>query len=225
MEYPCSEVAHVVGSPWQVPSGEIVFGSFFSAIDGFPCNGWGRFLDAAPRPDFRPFTPPACYRSADAALIQIVRTGDTINAATVEFSTLDDTARSGSDFLAQSGTLHFAPREVSRTIAVPLLAKTQITNRIRFRVALTNPSAGYAVVNPIPVVIWPDLRLTTEQLRADKKVKLHGTVPGLSYILEWSTDLKVWGEGGGVKATAGTLELNIWPGGPGPEFYRVRRAY
>jgi hypothetical protein len=129
------------------------------------------------------------------------------------------------DFLPQSGTLDFAPREVSKTIAMPLLAKAAITNRIRFMVALTNPSAGYAVVNPIPVVIWPELRLSTERLRADKKVRLVGTVPGLHYILQWSTDLRMWGEAGRVKATAETLELDVFPGGPSVEFYRARRDF
>lgn len=213
---------------------EMPFGAVFStstcrgsltAIDGFPCNSSGWFLDGVPRPDFRPFTPPACYRSADSALIQIVRTGDTTNAASVEFSTLDDTARSGIDFLLQSGTLTFAPREVSKTIAVPLFAKTQITNRLRFMVALSNPNDGYAVVDPIPVVIWPDLRLEPEQMLTDGKITLHGTIPGLRYILEWSTDLKMWRDGDRGKATTGTLELNVFPGVPSVEFYRARRAF
>ena len=73
----------------------------------------------------------------------MVRTGDTTVAGSVDFSTADDTAKAGMDYVSQSGTLNFAPLEVSREITVPLLAKTRICGPPWFNLALSNPSPGY----------------------------------------------------------------------------------
>jgi len=203
-------------------SGEILFASFFHEVDGLPRDGFVRFLDRAPQPDFRVFTPPEIYRSADVALIRVVRTGPTTNAASVDFSTADDTARAGIDYAPRSGTLHFAPLEISKEIAVPLLAKTRIVNRLRFNLTFTNPSEGYAATDPMPIVIWPDLRISTEQLRPAGCVQLQGTIPGLAYSVESSSDLRNWTWNPFTRATTGTIYFDVGFGSTSTQFYRAR---
>ncbi|MCU1268383.1 MAG: hypothetical protein JWM21_4701 [Acidobacteria bacterium] len=58
--------------------------------------------------------------SATAGL-QVIRSGDVSGSTTVNYATSDITATAGSDYTAVSGTLTFAPGELSKTIAVPIL--------------------------------------------------------------------------------------------------------
>ena len=96
-------------------------------VNGFPRRGLARLFTNPPERDFRVFTPAECSRSSVFALVRVVRTGPTTNAASVAFTTRDETAKAGEDYGPQSGTLNFAPLEVSKEVAVPLLAHTPIS--------------------------------------------------------------------------------------------------
>ena len=52
--------------------------------------------------------------------LQVVRIGGSAGSITVNYATVDDTARAGQDYTAVSGTLTFADGETSKTIAVPI---------------------------------------------------------------------------------------------------------
>jgi len=205
------------------PSGEIFFSSFFYEVDGFPRAGLVRFLDSPPQPEFRVFMPPEFYQSADVAFIQVVRTGQTTNAASVDFSTADDTAKADIDYASRSGTLHFEPREVCKEIAVPLLAKTRTANRLRFHLMLANPCGGYVGTGSTPIVICPALRITFEQLRTAGRIQLHGTIPGNTYWLETSSDLQNWAANRFKQAAADSIDFNVGFGSDSTQFYRIRR--
>jgi len=114
-----------------------------------------------------------------------VRTGPSTNAASVSFTTRDDTAKAGDDYLPQSGTLDFAPLEVSKEVAVRLLARSEVDGRRLFGLDLSNPSAGYTKIASTPIVILPDLRMTADSLRPREDgsvaITLQGTLPGISY--------------------------------------------
>lgn len=222
---PCSDAGSIAPTrPLALTgSGQVLFVGHFDTVDGFPTRGFVRLREGPPQPEFRLYSQPECYRSDDVVLIRVVRTGETTAGASVDLSTADDTARAGADYTSKVGTVDFAPLQNSQEVAVPLSGKTRILDRLRFYVRLSNPSAGYAVVSPIPVVIWPELRITTEKLRSDQKLTLHGTIPGLRYRLNWSTDLGRWADSWPVKATSETLEFPVIPGGSPTEFYRVRR--
>jgi hypothetical protein len=156
----------------------------------------------------------------------VLRTGPTTNVAAVSFITRDATAKAGDDYLAQSGTLEFAPLEVSKEVLVPLLARTEVDARLFFNLELSNPSAGYTNIASTPIAILADLRIATDSLlpRADGSITitLHGTVPGRWYGLESSNDLKNWEAITGVQAGGSTAAFNSFPPKTSPQFYRAR---
>ena len=51
--------------------------------------------------------------------------GTTLRTVTVRFNTADGTAKAGSDYVARTGTLTFAPGEKSKTIAVSIIDDTE----------------------------------------------------------------------------------------------------
>lgn len=59
-------------------------------------------------------------------------------ASSVSYSTQSRTAIAGQDFTATSGTLNFAIGETSKTVSVPILAKSD--RELSFKLQLTNPS-------------------------------------------------------------------------------------
>jgi hypothetical protein len=73
---------------------------------------------------------------------------------TVDYATSDGTATAGSDYLAASGTLTFAPGVVSQTFTVPLLADTFDELDETVVLTLSEPSnAGLGFPNPATLTI------------------------------------------------------------------------
>lgn len=58
---------------------------------------------------------------------------------TVDFKTEDGAAIAGEDFIAQNGTLTFAPKEIEQIISIEIVADTLKEADEDFRVALSNP--------------------------------------------------------------------------------------
>jgi chitinase len=63
-------------------------------------------------------------------------------SVTVAYATAADTAGAGSDFLARSGVLTFAPGVTSLTITVPIVGDTQAESNETFRLVLSNPAGA-----------------------------------------------------------------------------------
>lgn len=61
------------------------------------------------------------------------------STVSVDYGTSNSSATAGSDFSATSGTLAFAPGEVTKTFSVPILGDTLYESNEIFRVALSNP--------------------------------------------------------------------------------------
>ena len=59
---------------------------------------------------------------------------------TVRYATANGTATAGSDYTAISGTLTFAPGQLTQTIAVPVLGDTVVEPNETFVVNLTAPA-------------------------------------------------------------------------------------
>ena len=74
------------------------------------------------------------------AKITVVRTGGTLGAITVDYSTSDVTAVAGKDYTATSGTLTFAAGETTKTIQVPILQDAITEPDETFTVSLRNVS-------------------------------------------------------------------------------------
>src|SRR6185369_6978023 len=61
------------------------------------------------------------------ALFTVRLSNPTAKTATVDYATADGTATAGSDYVATSGTLTFAPLETAKTVAVQILADQNYT--------------------------------------------------------------------------------------------------
>ncbi len=78
--------------------------------------------------------------------------------ATVDYATVDGTAKAGTDYTAQSGTLTFGPGTLSQTVTVPLSGATAQTSRA-FYLRLTNPSSNIQLGQSKATVVlryWPE---------------------------------------------------------------------
>lgn len=73
------------------------------------------------------------------ATLTISRSGGLGGGVTVEWATVDITAREGSDYASGSGTVTFAPNETSRSITVQTLTDSAVEGDEAFRVILRNP--------------------------------------------------------------------------------------
>jgi hypothetical protein len=73
---------------------------------------------------------------------------------TVDYSTQDGTAVAGTDYVAATGTLTFAPGITTQTFTVQVTPDLPNQNNTAFTVALSNPSAGLGLaVASVPVTI------------------------------------------------------------------------
>jgi uncharacterized delta-60 repeat protein len=206
--------------------GQILVGGNIFSVDGFPRRGLARLLTSPPERDFRVVTPAEFHSSSGVARIRVARTGSTTNPASVSFTTRGDTARTGEDYVAQSGTLNFAPFEVSKEVTVPLLPRIRIDERRWFNLKLSNPSAGYTNIPSTPIAILADFRIAIDssQPRGGGSITmtLHGTVPGRWYSLESSTDLKIWQWIAGAQGAGITVTFDNVPLRASPQFFRAR---
>ena len=82
--------------------------------------------------------------NAGTASITIERSG-TVGAVTVDYTTQNGTATSGSDYTASSGTLNWADGESSKTITVPIIDDTLAESDETFQVVLSNATGGASI--------------------------------------------------------------------------------
>jgi hypothetical protein len=80
-------------------------------------------------------------------------TNDQSLRVSVDYATVDDTARAGEDYVARSGTLSFAPGENNKQIVIPLLNDTIREAKENFHLLLSNPTAGVSL-GTSSVLIW-----------------------------------------------------------------------
>lgn len=85
---------------------------------------------------------------AGVVVVAVTRTLGTLGKVSVNFATLDGTAKSGSDFQAQSGVLSFANGETSKTIQVPIVTDALAEGRETFQLVLSGPGGGASLVEP-----------------------------------------------------------------------------
>lgn len=80
------------------------------------------------------------------AVFTVTLSSPSASALTVDFTTVDGTAVAGSDYVATSGTVTFAPNQLSAPIRIPV--KTDFVEEVTetFSVLLSNPSGGATLV-------------------------------------------------------------------------------
>ena len=86
--------------------------------------------------------------SGGSALITVTRLGSTAAPATVDYATSDGTATSASDYLATSGTLHFAAGETFKTFSVPVVDDLYAEGSETIKLSLSNPTGGAFLGSP-----------------------------------------------------------------------------
>jgi hypothetical protein len=77
---------------------------------------------------------------AKEAVFIVRRFGNSTTAATVNYRTANNTAFAGSDYLATSGTLTFAPGQTIKTISVTIRSDADSVSREQFFVNLSSPT-------------------------------------------------------------------------------------
>lgn len=63
----------------------------------------------------------AANEAGGSATITVTRSGNADSAITVDYIATKGSATAGSDYTPQSGTISFAPGEISKTISIPIL--------------------------------------------------------------------------------------------------------
>jgi hypothetical protein len=80
--------------------------------------------------------------SAGEAVITVLRQDDAGGTATVDYTTIDDTAKAGLDYTSVSGTLTFALGQTNQTITIPVSDNSVRDDTKTFEVLLSHPSPG-----------------------------------------------------------------------------------
>ncbi|WP_293995527.1 Calx-beta domain-containing protein [Sphaerotilus sp.] len=82
------------------------------------------------------------------ATFTVTLSGPSSTPVTVSYATADGTATNGADYTARSGTLTFAPGEVTKTITVPIAEDRVYEGPETFTVNLSGASANALIVDP-----------------------------------------------------------------------------
>lgn len=82
------------------------------------------------------------YHDGEGQTIQVrvLRHGSAADTVTVQFATLDGSARAGLDYVASAGTLVFAPGETEKLVSVTLLADSAAEGDEHLLFTLSNPT-------------------------------------------------------------------------------------
>jgi len=91
--------------------------------------------------------------------IKVLRTGDESATVSVDYATSDSSAIAGSDYTATSGTLHFVPGELTKTISIPILDDGIFEGRLfgrleSFNLTLTNPTNSAVLLAPAIATVY-----------------------------------------------------------------------
>jgi hypothetical protein len=91
--------------------------------------------------------------------IKVLRTGDESVAVSVDYATSNSSAIAGSDYTATSGTLNFAPGELTKTISIPILDDGVFEGRLfgrreTFNLTLSNPTNSAVLLAPATATIY-----------------------------------------------------------------------
>jgi hypothetical protein len=120
----------------------------FSVSTPVPHNSQSKFNPCASAKTIQLGAASYFVNEADGiANINVMRTGDTTGAATVDYTTSDGTARQRSDYTFSSGTLSFAPNEASKSFSVLITNNAHVDGNRTINLSLSNP-VGASLASP-----------------------------------------------------------------------------
>ncbi|MBD0324947.1 MAG: CHRD domain-containing protein [Pyrinomonadaceae bacterium] len=82
-------------------------------------------------------------------LITVNRYGNTSNAVSIDYTTIDGTASEQSDYQLASGTLTFAPGQTSRTFSILVTDDAYVEGTETLSIVLSNPKGGAFAGSPL----------------------------------------------------------------------------
>ena len=83
--------------------------------------------------------------TATTAVFTVTLSQAASTTTTVDFATANGTAKAGTNYTSEKGTLTFAPGVTSQMISVPILANTGVGPNLTYTVNLSNPSANAGI--------------------------------------------------------------------------------
>lgn len=105
-------------------------------------------------------------------IINVHRVNGTDGVVSIEYSTVEGSAKAGQDFEPVAGVLTFAHGETEKTIAVTLLNDSVFENRETFQVVLSNPGGG-AVLGSASFTV----KIADDELFVPRKAHYAVTLP------------------------------------------------
>ncbi len=86
--------------------------------------------------------------------IKVTRTGDDSASVSIDYATSNGTATAGSDYTATSGTLTFAPGELTKFITIPIVDDNLFENASEtFNLTLSNPTNSAVLLTPATTTV------------------------------------------------------------------------
>jgi hypothetical protein len=95
----------------------------------------------------------AVNESEGSATVAVTRIGNTTNAATINYSTVDGSARQPDDYITSSGTLQFAPGETIKYFVVPIVDDASVEATENINLVLSVPGPGAVQGSPFTAAI------------------------------------------------------------------------
>ena len=83
----------------------------------------------------------------------IIKTGGASQSYSVDFTTVNDTALAGADYLAQSGTVTFTPTEFSKPVTITTLDDPIYEESEKLQLVLSNPTGGATISDGTGAVV------------------------------------------------------------------------
>ncbi|MDB6034284.1 MAG: C-terminal target protein, partial [Verrucomicrobiales bacterium] len=159
------------------PNSAIVIGGEFTEVNGLSRNrlarihGDDRFVPTTVEFGSLVFN---AYEDSGAALINVVRSGNTNTSFTVQFATADGTALAGFDYIATNGTLSFGVGETVKSFTVPLINDALFELDETVNLLLTNAPVIVDIGLPGILVIKDDEK-SVQFSATDYSVVEHGS--------------------------------------------------
>jgi hypothetical protein len=145
------------------------------------------------------------------AVFTVSLSGQSSRTITVSFGTQDGSAVSGNDYVAQTGTVSFAPLATNRTIAIVVNGDTVPEPAETFYVNLSNPAnAVLGVSQGAGTILDDDFKITGATMAGSEFRFQFATVSGRRYRVEWTASLSgspMWTPLGGYANVLGTGEI------------------
>jgi hypothetical protein len=128
-------------------SGAVAIGSSYAATATDAANNTSEFSACASvtGPDGFALETPwpgVVAESAGQISVKVLRLFGAATTASISYTTSDDTAKAGTDYVAVSGTLTFAPGETEKLVTIPITNDTLAQAARRFFFGISNPTNG-----------------------------------------------------------------------------------